>query len=145
LVAQIPSKEDRDLLAMLAGVPNPASYSDVETIPVEFRLNSGAVDMLLQRLCATGRLRLRKNNAIDFDTTTPLDWDPAPAWDFRMKVEREQDHWVFTGLLERGDEHMRFDAVDLLLENGVMIGRGLVSRFNHNGAFPWVTHLRRTG
>ena len=145
LVAMIPSKEDRDLLAMLAGVPNPASYNDQQSIPIDYRLNNGAVDMLLQRLCATGRLRLRKNNSVDFEEQTALNWDPAPPWDFRVKVDRDKDQWVFTGVLVRAEERLRLDTVDLLMDNGVVIGGNLVSRFNHKGAYPWVAHLRRTG
>jgi superfamily II DNA or RNA helicase len=156
--AQIPhlaDPADREILSLLAGATEEpvqngyAAYPYVdpayEAAPARCRLPGPAQELLLSRMCATGRAVLRRN-AEDADPQ-PLHWDGGPPWDFWLKVARDGDggQYAVTGELRRGDEHRALGDPLLMVPGGVVLWGDTAAPLQDFGAFDWVTLLRQQG
>ncbi len=70
-------------------------------------------------------------------------WAGGDPWVPWLELRQDdRDQWTIGGFLRRGEERMELDEPLLLLEDGLMLGRGMVSRFEPGGGFAWVTQLR---
>ena len=137
---------DRDILVALTGASHPYySYYDQESTPSECNLKDAAQEVLLPRICATGRCRLRASDSDQLEALPVLQWDTGDAWQFRLLVEKRDKSWVMCGVLRRGEERMDLAEPVLLLDGGLVIARGLIARLNHAGAFRWIATLRKAG
>ena len=142
-VRTIPDPLDREILTALAGANRPYSYAN-ESIPAECHLKDAAQEVLLPKICATGRCRLRGVAAsTDPDVLPELRWDDAGPWQLRLLVERLADSWILRGILQRGEERMDLAEPSLLLEGGILIAHELVARWKDGGLFPWAALLRK--
>src|SRR5437899_163754 len=104
----------------LGGAPQPyASYYD-DAIPSEFHLKYAAQDILLPKICSTGRCLLRTDALLPFEALQPLQWDAGEPWQFRVVVERQQDNWILRGILLRGEDRMNLAEPTLLVEKGIL-------------------------
>jgi hypothetical protein len=139
----IPDPADRDAMAQIFGGQEYFSmqYSSVygssrKTLPPVLALK------LLPQLAATGRLAFRVDSAAG-NHLEPAGWDDGEPWTLWLDVRQDdRDQWKITGSLRRGGERMDLSEPLLLLESGFVLARGRVARFEHHGAFPWVTQLR---
>lgn len=142
-IRDIPGLADREILLALAGAPG-AYYSDTgEGVPYESRLKHSALDLLLPKICATGRCLLRTNPSAALEELPILEWDEGEPWRFRAAVERQRKEWILRGFLERGGERMDLADAAVLAEQGVAIAGGRVAPFDHGGAFRWVALLKK--
>jgi superfamily II DNA or RNA helicase len=143
--------------AQAGTLPDPMDAETVTAIlggqeyyPYQFYSSSNAVRKalpiplavkLLPGIAAAGRLRLRA----DATSTAlqPAIWDSDEPWKLWLEVRpREGEQWSIEGSLRRGEERMELSRPLLLLEAGLLIESGSVSRFDPAGAFPWVAQLR---
>jgi SNF2 domain-containing protein/helicase-like protein len=165
----LPDPADRDATAAIFGGQEYFSmqYSSVygssrKTLPPVLALK------LLPQLAATGRLAVRAD-AVLASHLEPAGWDEGEPWKLWLDVRQDdRDQWKITGSLRRPlqepqgireavasvpagaaapssdvpTERMDLSEPLLLLESGFLVARGLVARFDHNGAFAWVTQLR---
>lgn len=98
---------------------------------------------LLPQLGATGRLAYRLGGYSTSGDIEPLGWDDGEPWKLWLEIRQDdRDQWKITGSLRRGEERMKLSEPKLLLESGFVLAHGLVSRFDHQGAFAWVAQLR---
>jgi superfamily II DNA or RNA helicase len=139
-IAQIPSALDREIVAVLAGVETYYQYSDSRASSC--RLSGALTHLLLPKLCATGHCRLRADSRQRLESQTLLAWDQGPPWIFRMGFKPEGRDWIISGSFERGEERMDLAEPALLLQDGLLFARGLVSSFDAKGAFRWIQVLR---
>jgi hypothetical protein len=96
---------------------------------------------LIPSIAATGRLRLlAEAGSKDLPA---LEWDAGEPWRFSLDVRQgEGEQWTMEGSLRRGEELLGLDQPLLLLESGLLITPERVGRFDHAGAFSWLTKLR---
>jgi hypothetical protein len=140
LIPQIPDPLDREILTVLGGVPDVYSYQ-YDSLPLVFRMKHTIPSLLLPKMCATGRCRLRANSLTPLEAMTPLAWDDGAPWEFKLIVEREKENWLVRGKLARGDESMDLAKPIIYLEDGYLIHRGLISQFDGGGAAAWLQLL----
>jgi superfamily II DNA or RNA helicase len=143
VIPYIPDAADREALALLAGVPDPSSYYNQDTVPYAYRLRHTFLHFVLPIICATGRCRLRDNALAPFERQTPLAWDGGEPWRLQLAVSRENDHWIVTGEFQRPDESMPVTEPLVISADGVLIARDLIFRFDAATSFAWASLLRR--
>lgn len=144
-IYDLPDAADREILSILAGIPDPGSYYIQDSVPFAYRLSGAMLNVVVPRICATGRCTMRINASVPLEQQTPLAWDDGPPWELRLNVRSEHRHWAIRGELVRGDVTMDLTKPDLLTEEGVLIADGLVSRLSASGYFGWIPTLRREG
>src|SRR6185369_8613150 len=142
-IRDMPDPLDREILTALSGASQPYSSYYSESIPSVCHLKHSAQDILLPKICATGRCLLRTFSTASLGELPALHWDDGEAWRFRLSVDRQGPYWVVRGVLQRGDESMDLTEPAILLDGGVVIARGKVAPLNDGGSFAWIALLRR--
>jgi hypothetical protein len=154
---QIPSAEDRHILAFLTGAvpehsPGYISYSPAlphdGTLPYRYRLVDPQPRTILPLLCRTGRCHLRSStHDDDEELSSPLQWQEREAWELRLALRRSQqdDHYELAGALARGEERMELTAPLVLYAAGMFFMPEYAAPFEHHGAFDWIALLRAHG
>jgi len=133
---------DREILTALSGAVQPYSAYYEESVPTVCHLKHSAQDILLPKICATGRCHLRTVVTDSLELPALL-WDEGDAWGFRLVVDRQGQNWNLRGVLQRGGERMDLTEPAILLDGGIVIARGTAARLNDGGSFSWITLLRR--
>lgn len=162
-VQQLPSADDRQLLACLKGattlfdrsgilyaydsLSSSSDYSYAESIPFRYRVPDALVGCTLPLLCRNGRARLRLNPQDDEAAWLPLTFADDESWELRVTVRRAEmaGHYELRGELVRGAERLSLSAPLLLLRAGFLFLGGHVARLDHHDAFEWIPSLRRSG
>ncbi len=141
-VPQIPDPLDREILTVLGGVPDPYAYQ-YDSLPLVFRLKHTVPDLLLPKMCATGRCLLRASSLTPLESMKPLAWDGGAPWQFRLLVERDGANWQVRGKFGRDEQSMELGDPILYLEDGFLIHHGRIARFDDGGAPAWLQLLLR--
>ena len=131
---------DREILTALSGAAHSNYSYYAEVTPASCRLKDAALDILLPKICATGRCRLRTGAVFEFEALPALQWDEGDPWRFRLVVERQDKSWNVRGFLRRGEEQMDLAEPAVLLDN-FLIARGRISRLEHGNSFRWIAAL----
>ncbi|GAB4370095.1 MAG: hypothetical protein Kow0062_04550 [Acidobacteriota bacterium] len=127
---------DRRLAALLCDIQQsvsapwtPAWRDDIVA------LDSGRAEMLLPRLCATGRLCLSSRSGEPSATGPWLSWDKGPAWQLEIAlVEGDTpSSYELRGSLVRGEERLEASEVRLVFDR-IMFTRDRVAVWQHHGA-----------
>jgi superfamily II DNA or RNA helicase len=152
-VPLLPEASDRELLSLLGGAREEISYLPVatydytlyDTAPARYRLPGPAQELLLSRMCATGRTLMRL--AAEDPEPKPLHWDDGTAWEFWLCVSRDEEgqNYAVIGELRRGDEHRPLSEPVLLVPGGLVLGSDTAARLQDFGAFDWIKLLRQQG
>jgi hypothetical protein len=141
-VREIPDAHDREILTALTGASNFGFVYVEEMISSEHYLKHAAVEILMPRICATGRCRLVTDSLNPVEDLPVLSWDAGEPWAFHLVVEKHPNHWIIRGVLRRGESQMDLTEPLLLLEAGILVTRSTVARLKHGGAFQWIALLR---
>ncbi len=140
-IPSAPDPDDRIILQMLAGVDRYSYYN--HNLENSFTFTAAEYDVLLKRMCQTGRCFHNEGNHV---SRQPLHWDDGPAWEFWIEVAPDagNERYVIKGSLRRDDE--RIDVRDPLVvfNDGLLVTRMSVARLNHFGSFALLAHLRHT-
>ncbi len=144
--------EDRWILGFLGASPYGSTYGS----PYAYRryssydnprvmLSSQLHDLVLPRLCATGRLRILHAGPDKIDEATPLAWDDGPPYRLRIAVETDDQkkRWILHGQLCRDAEMVPIDDPIVLLHSGIAVFRDRLSRFDATKGLAWVRLFRR--
>lgn len=118
-----------------AGVPG--------THPKKFVLRPEVQASLVERLCRTGRCRLRRTE--DEMNPPALRWDDGRPWRFVIDIKSADPaskRWTWRGALRRDDERMDLAEPQVLLPGLVILGIGKAARFDDGGVFLWMARLR---
>jgi hypothetical protein len=107
-----------------------------------FILAPGRQVEIIERLCRTGRCRLRRTEGED--DPPGLRWDDGPPWQFWLDVRQDSagKRWTWRGALHR--KHGRMDLAEPLaiLPGMLVLGTGRAARFDDAGVPQWVSRLR---
>ncbi len=142
-VRELPEPLDREILTVLSGASHFGLDYIEEPISTEHYLKHAAPEIIMPRICATGRCRLRTDDLNPLEDLPVLSWDDGEPWAFHLVIEKHPNHWIVRGALRRGQDHMHLGEPLLLLASGILITRKAVARFHHGGAFPWISLLRK--
>jgi superfamily II DNA or RNA helicase len=167
-IAHLPDPDDRWVLSLLQSTSAFASQSRIsgyaagEPGPGVAHLNGPLLDVLLPRLCATGRVRVRHGSrhvpvvAGAADPGVPLRWDPDTRWRFALVVVHEPGD-------EGGEGNYRVDAVLQrqtaapdspasvslhrfeVLTDTIAVLDHVAAHFDPAGGFAWAGQLRARG
>ncbi len=137
-----PEVVDREIAQMLLGAQPEFGYHAPGSSTKRFVLAVPAFDTTFKRMCESGRCRVRLGTGKR--ECAPLRWDDGDAWDLRLAVRSADDTapYQLSGHLTRGDEHMGLEEPLLYMRGGLLIARGLASRWIDHGAFDFVPALR---
>lgn len=143
LLDQLEDPLDRLVLGALRGADVALTPPD-DDAGRELMLNRANRELLLERLCRSGRLFLEstsraESDALGFDSGAP--WSPVFALE-RDETVREAR---LAGWLARDGERMELDEPALLFEDGWLCARGVFARFDPRGSLELVLELRREG
>ncbi|WP_161602395.1 DEAD/DEAH box helicase [Tautonia marina] len=107
-----------------------------------FVLAPGRQVEIIEKLCRTGRCRLRRTDGED--DPPGLRWDDGPPWQFWLDVKQDSagKRWTWRGALHR--KHGRIDLAEPLaiLPGLLILGTGRAARFDDAGVPQWVSRLR---
>jgi len=148
-VEQLPDSSDREVLELLLGA-RPATawdpygvYGPYGQAPSTFRLSGPLSQVVLPKLCATGRCRLRAS--ADERDPPALVWDDGPAWELWIQLRLEGDHYRVEGELRRGGESLAPSSALLLTAGGLLFFPGKAARLDHRGGLAWIAGPRKGG
>jgi superfamily II DNA or RNA helicase len=145
---------DRIILGRLAGARpvNDWGWSgSAGDVPSSYQLRGVIAHDLLPTICATGRCRLAMTRfppARPPDAPlAPLAWQETPVFTCALRITRDDDGGVYTvdGVLDGGDTVISLRDVQLLLDEGIAIARGLAIRVDPGGVMPWLHQLLERG
>jgi len=166
-VPHLPDADDRWAMALVYATsahPRPHAWHPYEgpghSAGVA-HLNGPMLDVLLPRLCPTGRVRLRQAQRnvptiAATDGEPPLRWDAGEPWTFVLVVTSDATHEGHEGqtfqprgyrvdaVLARGDERVSVHQFALLSET-VAVLDDVAARFEPAGGFAWAAQLRARG
>lgn len=139
--------DDLRILSYLAGgaperTPTwSAQQSEGQLTAHRYNVSPGLADVLLPLLCATRRTVLLGDES---EKVRPLDWDDGPAWDLCVEVSPDDDDesFLLTGSLRRGEESLKLSDATLLVPGGFAFIKQRVARLHDFGAFGWIELLR---
>ena len=167
-IAHLPDADDRWVLSLLESTSAFASQSRVSGYGAGepglgvAHLNEPLLDVLLPRLCATGRVHLRKGSpqvpvvAATPEEETPLRWDEETRWRMALVVTREPVQDDEDGVY-RVDAVLRHDRTEAdgptsvsihrfaVLTDNIAILDNVAARFDPAGGFAWAGQLRARG
>jgi superfamily II DNA or RNA helicase len=136
-----PDPLDVEMLSSLLGGQDLYSYSAYATAITHKSVSFPLAVKLLPQIAAAGRLYYRETVAQRLHSAT---WDAGDAWTLWLELRQDdRDQWTIAGFLRRGEERMELDEPLLLLEDGLMLARAAVSRFDAGNGFGWVAQLRQ--
>jgi len=117
-----------------------------ESAPNEVTLSRVAQEVILPRLCATGRLGWLESSRDDPDDALPLAWDDGPPWSLELDVEKLGDEARLVLWLSRGKEDRLASDVLLLLSDGALVVfPESFARLESRIAVPWLREELRAG
>jgi superfamily II DNA or RNA helicase len=104
-------------------------------------LKSSVLELLLPRLCPTGRVLLRVEAAAE---DVALSWDGANAWRFALSITSEGDGHCVDGVMIRDGSREPVTRFSLLTDR-IAILRDVAAPFEPAGGLRWASYLRRRG
>ena len=111
--------------------------------PTRFVIRPEMQATVIERLCRTGRCRLRRTE--DEDDPPALRWDDGRPWRFVIETrlaDASARRWVWRGALHRNNDRMDLAEPMILLPGLVVQGVGRAARFDDMGVFAWMLRLR---
>jgi hypothetical protein len=110
----------------------------------EILLNAAQRELLIERLCRSGRLFLESTARAEEE---PLGFDDGPPWAPVFTLERDEHgrEARIVGWFARGEARMELEEPALLFEEGWLCARGAFARFQAHGALDLILELRREG
>ena len=158
-IAQLPDADDRWALSLTHATSSFPQYGGgygygLASQPLAIvYLKAALIDLLLPRLCPTGRVRLRqaRANALPLsksENDAPLEWNGGEPWRFRLVIERDDKatpaSYRVDAVLCRGERRESVHQFALLTESIAVLG-SVAAPFDPAGGFAWVTQLRSCG
>jgi len=147
--------EDRQLLQQLLGntVQNDAYYgsyyyggSAVDSQAYNrCAISPSLQDVLLPRLCGSGRFVWLLNNGMPLEEGRTIAWDDGPAWQFRLAIQPDEARrqWTIQGQLYRGEQAVPLTDAVLLLSHGLVLFPQTLARLDAAADFAWISTLRK--
>jgi SNF2-related domain/Helicase conserved C-terminal domain len=140
-VAFLPDPVDVEIITAMYGGQDPYSYSGYVSGVTRKILNFPLAAKLLPQMASAGRLYYRDPATYHLE---PVVWDTADAWTPWLELRQDdRDQWTIAGFLRRGEGRMDLSEPMLILEDGLILAHGAVSRFDVGASYGWVAQLRQ--
>jgi len=152
-IASLPDADDRWALSLLHGnapyprTPWTGGYGNGMPLGASY-LKRPLVELLLPRLCSTGRMRLRQAQAnvlplMRSDHDSAIVWDEGGSWRFQLSITGSRDAgYRVAGVLARGHDRLRLTQCALLMDGLVITDAGAAARLDAAGGDAWMAQLR---
>ncbi len=142
-LTKLSNPEDREILSITSGAKDAYWHFGGFDIPNPFSLSNTLQQLLVPKLCATGRLVIRTGT--NNDTLTRVSWDDSTVWQFWLTIERVADDYVLRPVLRSNESQIDFSAA-LLTTDVILVGPDhRAARFDSHGARTWTNALRNSG
>jgi superfamily II DNA or RNA helicase len=151
-VPGFPNAEDREVLQLLLGSEPQVtygsyyySYSGYDHIGyARCKVPALLHDLLLPRLCATGRFVWKLNADLPAEDGRRCVWDGGEPWRFRLRIVADDARqcWRLQGELHRGAETAPLESAVLLLASGLVLFPETLARLDAGDALGWMQTLR---
>jgi superfamily II DNA or RNA helicase len=144
-IDSLPDPNDRQIVSLLNEPKEQDHYwagSGYRVLPSRYVLAQALAEVLVPRLCQTGRCCWRRTP--DDEAMQPLQWDDGEAWELCLQVRPNETgkQLVVGGVLRRGAEQMPLATPELLTAGGFVFVGGRVARLQDGGAFAWIALFR---
>ncbi len=146
----ITDAEDCRLLELLLESPAYSEYSNlISNYAWQTRLGStvapALADVLLPRLCATGRFGYSLSRTDAPDEIKLLTWDDGPAWRLGIQIKRDEQRpvWRIAGRLKRDEQSFAVTEPRLVLPGGLIVFTESISRLHEADNAGWISSLCR--
>jgi len=134
--------DDRWAMSLLFGMssyPRGGGYGSAH-LPTVY-LKSSVLELLLPRLCPTGRVMLRTHETLEY---VPLSWEGSEAWRFALSIATDNGGHCVDGVMIRGGAREAVKQFSLLTDR-IAILRGVAAPFDPAGGWRWASYLRERG
>ncbi len=145
-IAQLPRREDREILAAMAGASQYWGFSawNGSEIGSQCKLEHPLAGSIVRMAAEAGQLYLRATSMPD--NLSPLTWDDNGVWEFVLGMHRaRKGDWEAAGFFRRGEERLNLSEVLLATPGGLLFTKSKVARLTEKAPFEWIQHLRRNG
>ncbi len=152
-IAYLPDNDDRWALALIhatSAIPREGGTYGYgftsQPLAVEY-VKAPMLDMLLHRLCTTGRVRLRTGHPDDpqraakSDNDVTLEWEPGEPWRLQLLVARENEGYHVDAVVCRGERRVSVHEFALLTDSIAVLGN-VAAPFDPAGGFAWARQIR---
>jgi superfamily II DNA or RNA helicase len=136
-LASIPDPLDREILLSLAGPHRPYYFSKTD-FRSKVELLPGQPEVLLPKMCQTGRCVLQNSLSDEPKLDEPLQWDGGGEWKFRLAPIREGEYWRFSGYFHRGEERLELQDLRFASADGVLATSSRVARVETTAGLHWL-------
>jgi superfamily II DNA or RNA helicase len=143
---RLPDADDRWAMSLLFGMSSyPRSgygsgYGHASAQLPTVYLKSSVLELLLPRLCPTGRVMLRVEAAED----VTLAWSGGDAWRFALSITSDEGGHCVDGVMIRSGAREPVRQFSLLTDR-IAVLRGVAAPFEPAGGLRWASYLRRRG
>jgi len=150
-VPQFIEEEDGRLIELLVGnqATDESSYAYYEYD--SYRTFSRAAiapamyDLMLPRLCATGRFVWQLDPSLPAEEGKRIAWDGGDPWQFRLRAEEDKQRqlWRLFGQLVRGEDRAALSDAVLVMATGLVLFPDRLARLDApRDDFGWIVSLR---
>jgi superfamily II DNA or RNA helicase len=140
ILAELPDAADREILTRLIGVQRETWYYGPYESIYRFQPGEHELEVLLPLISRTNRLFYRTPGT---DEITPLLWDEAGPWEFRINVRTDTagcQHEI-RGAFHRTGQQIEASQPEFVFSSGVLVLGNLIARFH--GSYDWISFFRR--
>ena len=134
-IDEVPDTTDREILTLLAGVPNADQFVS-ELLPSEYSLLGAAGRLVAKLVCDSGRCYLYGH------PDEPLQWAGDEPWKFRMQVAKDAKFWVVQGALGVGDLRIPLHELKKAM-GGLFVTARQIGPLDVGHSQSWFDMLRR--
>tara|TARA_B100000809_G_scaffold185474_1_gene183560 strand:- start:1077 stop:4454 length:3378 start_codon:yes stop_codon:yes gene_type:complete len=140
---------DRQLIEMMLG--NTAgtdsyysSYTFGFTTYSHCTISPAMYEILLPKLCATGRFVWMLDSSLPMGEGQTLAWDKGQPWRFGLVVEtdKKQNRWKMRGQFSRGNETVSVEEA-VFSAHGLVLFRNRLARLAESGVDGWTASFHR--
>jgi len=142
--------EDQQLLQMIVGGASASSYAGAPYYYTYESYSNGVIppamyDLVLPRLCATGRFVWTEETGKPLAEDRRLQWDDGDPWRFAVVIDADEarQHWRLNGRLQRDGETVPLAEPLVLLRSGLVVFRDRLARLAAQDEFAWIGILRQ--
>jgi superfamily II DNA or RNA helicase len=145
-IEHLQDADDRWAMSLLFGMssyPRGGAYGSgfgTAHLPTVY-LKSSVLELLLPRLCPTGRVMLRVEPVVE---DVILSWEGGEPWRFALAITSEGEAHAVGGVLIRSGVREALGHFSLLTDR-IAVLRGVAAPFEPAGGLRWASYLRRRG
>lgn len=149
VISKLRDPIDREILTLLSGGKDASQNTYIspiaDSVPNIYQLNGLLPGMIIPLVARSGRGRLSLPDLRD--VWLPFEWDEGKPYEFWLEVQptKSNEHYIVTGSLRRDKERLDLAIPVMMIDDGLLFTRDRVARFEAQGAFNWISLMRRQG